>query len=88
MTERNCAIEITYYRVRDWSLITGRGGYKTGGVLTWELEVLAIVMGDAKGLHPLKGGAQGVLPCLECGGGGAQNVSDPRFFHFVQLLTS
>ena len=27
-------------------------------------------------------GAQKVLPCLECGGGG-QNVSDPRFSHFV-----
>ena len=41
-------------------------------VLTWELEVLAIVMGGggAKGYHPLKGGggAQKVLPCLEGGG--------------------
>ena len=38
-------------------------------VLTWELKVLAIVMGGggAKSVHPLKGGVQKVLPCLEGG---------------------
>ena len=42
-------------------------------VLTWELEVLAIVMwggGGAKSFHPLKGGPREVLPCLAGGGGG------------------
>ena len=29
------------------------------------------------------GGAQNVLPWLEAGGGGAQNVSDLRFPHFL-----
>ena len=31
----------------------------------WELEVLAILRGDTKGFHPLKGGRRNVLPCLE-----------------------
>ena len=45
-------------------------------VLTWELEVLAIVMwgGGAKSFHPLKGGPQEVLPCLA---GARGKVSDP-----------
>ena len=45
-------------------------------VLTRELEVLAIAMWGAKSFHPLKGGTQKVLPCLE---GGLQKVSDLRF---------
>ena len=51
-------------------------------VLTWELEVLAILMEGTKSVHPLKkgGGGHKVLPCLEEGG---QKVLDPRFFHFV-----
>ena len=54
----------TLWHFGDWSLITGRGGYKLQEgrvgtkscevVLTWELEILAIVIG---------------------GGGGAQKVS-------------
>ena len=54
-------------------LKAGRGGgtVKTsfGVVLTWELEVLAILKGGAKGFRPLKGG----------GGGG----SELRLTHFV-----
>ena len=58
-----------------------KGGHKKL-VLTWELEVLAIVMGGgAKSFHPLKGGgAQKVLPCLE--GGGAKSFG-PAISHFV-----
>ena len=37
-------------------------------VLTWELEVLAILKGDAKNFSPFKRGAQKVLHCLEGGG--------------------
>ena len=45
--------------VRDWSLITGRGGYNTGG-------------GGAREVLPLrKGGAEKVLAMLK---GGAQKV--------------
>ena len=48
--------------VRDWSLIMGRGGYKTGG-------------GGAHEVLPLrKGGAEKVLAKLKAGGGGAQKV--------------
>ena len=36
-------------------------------VLTWELAVLAILMGGAKIVHPLKGVCKKVLPCLERG---------------------
>ena len=45
--------------LRDWSLITGRGGgYKTGG-------------GGAREVLPLrKGGAENVLAMLKGGGGG------------------
>ena len=41
--------------------------------------------GGRKKFPPFKrGGAQHFLPCLEgAGGGGAQQVSDPRFSHFV-----
>ena len=51
------------------------------------LEFLAILNGERKNFHSLKGGggAQQVLPCLE-GGGGAQKVSDPQFSHFVAAL--
>ena len=46
-------------KVRDWSLITGRGGYKTGGGAR---EVLPLRKGGAqKVLAMLKGGAQKVL---------------------------
>ena len=50
--------EAIYYGLRDWSLITGRGGggYKTGG--------------GAREVLPLrKGGAQKVLDMLKGGGG-------------------
>ena len=39
-------------------------------VLTRELEVSAMLKGDARTVHPLQGvggGAQNVLPSLECG---------------------
>ena len=57
-------------------------------VLTWDSQFLAILKGggvgggSAKGFHSFKGGggARKVLPCLK---GVAQNVSDPRFFHFA-----
>ena len=54
-------------------------------VLTRELEVLAILMGGGKGLIPLEGRAQKVVPCLERWGG-VQQVLDPLFSHFVALL--
>ena len=45
--------------IRDWSLITGRGGYKTGGGAH---EVLPLRKGGAeKVLAMLKGGAQKVV---------------------------
>ena len=51
----------TLWHFGDWSLITGRGGYKLHKscevVLTWELEILAIVIvggGGAKSFHPLR----------------------------------
>ena len=45
--------------VRDWSLITGRGGYKTGG---GACEVLSLRKGGVeKVLAMLKGGTQKVL---------------------------
>ena len=81
----NVFIILVYFSIRDWSLITGRGGGDSFGViLSWYLEVLAIMKeggGGAKSFHPLKGGALKVLPCLR--GGGAQNVSDLRCSHFV-----
>ena len=46
----------------------------------WELEVLAILKGGTKSVHPLRKGEGQVLPCLE--GGRAQNVSDPHFPNF------
>ena len=48
-----------------------------GLVLTWELEVLAILKGGAKSYYPLKGGGghERFYPVLRVGG--AQNVSDP-----------
>ena len=49
-------------------------------VLTWELEVLAIVMGGAKSFQPLKGVHNKFNPVLK---GGAQKVSEQRFSHFV-----
>ena len=54
------------------------------GVLTWELKVLAIVMGGVKSFHLLKGGGgtQKVLPSI-VGGGGGQNVSDLQSSCFV-----
>ena len=54
-------------------------------VLTWEIEVLAIAMegGGAKSFHPVKGGTQKVLPCLE---GGRKKFLDPRFSDFVAPL--
>ena len=54
----------------------GRGGGAQTGfeiLLTQELEVLAIVMA---------GGRKKCYPVFR-GGGGAQNVSDPRFSYFV-----
>ena len=46
---------INYETIRDWSLITGRGGYKTGGGAR---EVLPLRKGGAeKVLAILKGGA-------------------------------
>ena len=51
----------TLWHFGDWSLITGRGGFKLHksceAVLTWELEILAIVIvgwGGAKSFHPLR----------------------------------
>ena len=52
----------TLWHFGDWSLITGRGGYKLHKscevVLLWELEILAIVIvgggGGAKSFHPLR----------------------------------
>ena len=49
-------------------------------VLTRELEVLAIVMGEGGGFHPLKGGVQKVLPCLERGRGGGRKKFQTRDF--------
>ena len=43
-------------------------------VLTWELKVLAILKGDTKGAHPLKGGRKKFYPVLR--GWGPQKVSD------------
>ena len=57
-------------------MMRGGGGNKCFEVVLTQ-EVLAILMGGAKSFHPIKRGAQKVLPCLK--GGGAQNVSDPRF---------
>ena len=54
-----------------------------GGTTSFELEVLAILKGGAKNVHPLKDGAQKVLPWQ--GGGGAQKVSDTQFSHFVAI---
>ena len=67
--------------VRDWSLIMGRGGPTKSFevVLTWELEVLAIVMGGgAKSFHPLKGGGGAHIFTLSWGG--AQKGFAPRDF--------
>ena len=50
----------TLWHFGDWSLITGRGGYKLHksceAVLTWELEILAIVIvvGGRKKFPPFK----------------------------------
>ena len=56
------------------AILKGGGGpHNFEVVLTWELKILAIVMGW---------GHRQVLPCLE-GWGGGQKVSDPRCFHFV-----
>ena len=61
----------------------GGGGTKCFGVvLTWELEVLAILKGDTKGIHPLKqvGGGTTRFTVLK---GGAKIVLDARFSLFV-----
>ena len=59
-----------------------KGGTKSFEVvLTWELEVLAILMGGGrKKFPPFKRGVQKVLPCLE-GGGGAKSFR-PVIFPF------
>ena len=51
--------------LRDWSLITGRGGYKTGG--GWHVKFNPYERGGGaeKVLAMLKGGAQKVLGQLE-----------------------
>ena len=57
----------------------GRGWGTTsfGLVLTWELEVLAILCkGGAQSFHPFKRREQKILPCLV---GGVQKVSYPDF---------
>ena len=78
--------------LRDWSLITERGGgYKTGGgacevlpLLKWGgggvKKVLAILTGGHKKFPLFKRGTQKVLPCLE--GGGAQKKFGPAIFPF------
>ena len=65
------------------------GGHKKGTtsfevVLTWKLEVLAILKGGAKSFHPLQGGALTIFT-LSCGEG-VEKVLDPWFSHFVALL--
>ena len=56
---------------KSFSHAEGGGTKSFEVVLTRKLEVLIIVMqrGGSKGFHPLKGGAQKALPCLEGGGG-------------------
>ena len=56
---------ITLSAIRDWSLITGRGGYKMGGG------------GAAREVLPLRkgGGAEKVLAILK-GGGGAKGLGE------------
>ena len=49
-------------------------------VLTWEFEVLAILMEGRKKFPPFERGMQKVLPCLE---GGPQNLLDLHFSHVV-----
>ena len=60
-----------------------KGGTKSFKVvLTRELEVLAILMGAAKGFHLLKVGGGGTTSYKPVSRG-AQKVSDPRFSPFV-----
>ena len=60
-----------------------KGGGATNSfevVLTWELEVLAILCkGGAQSFHPFKRRGRKILPCLVGWGGGVQKVSDPKF---------
>ena len=57
---------MTHLEIRDWSLITGRGGgYKTGGGAR---EVLPLRKGGAeKSFSHAEGGAQKVLGYFLCG---------------------
>ena len=57
-------------------------------VLTWDLEVLAIVMVVVGGGGGAGGRKKFPLFQRKGGGGGAQNVSDPRFSHFPVLQVS
>ena len=51
-------------------------------ILTWELEVLAILMGvGAKSFHPLKGGRKRFYPVLRGGGRGTTSFG-PAIFPF------
>ena len=68
------------------AMLKGGGGTKSFEVfLTQELEVLAIVRGGTKSFHPLKGGTQKVLPCLE--GGGVAKSSGPTIFPIFYILS-
>ena len=65
-------------------MLKGGGGVSTSFevVLTQELEVLAILMGGAKSVHPFKkGGATTMFTLVR--EVGVQSVLDPRFPHFV-----
>ena len=67
----------------------GGGGTSFEVVLTWELEVLAILNGGTTSFHPLKGGWGAIRFTLSRwgreGGGGRKKHSDPQFSHFVVL---
>ena len=65
--------------LRDWSLITGRGGYKTGGHVKFYPYEKA---GGGKSFHSLKGGGgEKFYPVLR--GVGRQKFWTRNFFHFV-----
>ena len=65
----------------------GRGVPKTiGVVLKWVLKVLTILEGGTISFHPLKGGCKKFYSLLR--GVGTQQVSDPRFSHFVAIPSS
>ena len=81
--------------MRDWSLITGRGGGATkrevGPVKFYAYEKRGGGKsfshaegggGGANSFHSLKGGHVKFY-CVLGEGGGGQNVSDPRFSNFV-----